>query len=1054
MATWTIFKKLNVSPASFPTVIHIKQYSSDFILKFQLYSTDGDLYIEAGATTRIRGTKRDGNGFELTGTRIGRTCTFSGTKEQMQQMTAAHGRCVFEVVVEHDGKELITANFYLEVQRAAMDAGTVTSESIINEFADFQSKITAAQAAATAAQEQADRAEAAAESIDFGIDSTLTQSGQAADAKAVGDEVTALKQDIINGRISIGAGTEDIVPSTSEFQVARITPKNGNITENRETYLVIDDVNTTYYPLFSTDFLADNIKAIQGAYSDVYFVLFCYDKTTSEYLGAIFQEYTFKSKADLEANNRLYPYNSVDMDTLRTMFPDYKYKLEITDASVNHDTLPTVSDILDWCTYTVPRATSQRQLVKTVNGASPDSSGNVTVEITTDSAPTQGSTNPISSGGVWTLKEELTSADDAEVYSFFWFGHEGYYINTSGQITERAGTDWGYTEDYYPVEASTEYHLKITDTVFVAEYASDESFIKCASITASVAKFTTTATTAYIRISAKSADWDMLMSTADFFGNYRLSMLRDAWTRKIEEDVKPISDTVLYTLLDFGHAGSYINTSGQIVSASEVWGYTDTYYPVDASTEYFLKITDTVFVAEYASDKSFIKCASISVATAKFTTTATTAFIRISAKNPDWIPLIVSTTAFFGNYDMALINDAIERKTSGIDVGEIDKIKNATVLTLFGFGHQGYYINTSGNVVSTNQTWGYTEDYYPVNPATEYFLKTTDIVFIAEYTSDKTFIKCASIAASVAKFTSTANTAYVRIDAKVTDWATFAMSTTSFFGNYDTTYIDSAIDRKTGAITKGNLYGKKIVFFGDSITGNYKPPADYPSFIAQATGATVYNAGFGGTCMCDNGETKGIFSFCRLIDAIVDGDWTAQDNSGFVRNYFDDATEENYVPAKIAMLKAINWAEIDYVMTNHGTNDWGSGYTIDNANNLYDKTTYAGAFRYAFEKLQTAYPNIKIIPITPLTRISHEGSVYYDSNEYDRGTGQYLYQFANKIIDVAENKYFTRPCDLYHSCMITKWNHTRYLRDGIHPTTTGGQEWVAQLMVAFFNSYI
>lgn len=164
---WTIYKKLNVSPNSYPLVIPIKQYSSDFVLKFKLYSTDGDLDIEAGATTKIRGTKRDGNGFELTGTRIGNTCTFSGTKAQMQQMTAAHGRCVFEIVVENNTRELITANFYLEVQRAAMDAGTVTSESIIEEFTDFQSKI-------TAAREAADRAEAAAASVDFGLDATPT----------------------------------------------------------------------------------------------------------------------------------------------------------------------------------------------------------------------------------------------------------------------------------------------------------------------------------------------------------------------------------------------------------------------------------------------------------------------------------------------------------------------------------------------------------------------------------------------------------------------------------------------------------------------------------------------------------------------------------------------------------------------------------------------------------------------------------------------------------------------------------------------------------------
>lgn len=206
----TIYKKLNVSPDSYPLVIPIKQYSSDFALKFKLYSTDGDLDIEEGATTKIRGTKRDGNGFELTGTRIGNTCTFSGTKAQMQQMTAAHGRCVFEIVVEKNTKELITANFYLEVQRAAMDAGTVTSESIIEEFADFQSKITAAQAAATAAQEQADRAEVAAESVGKPTDeqaqnavdnwldehpeaTTTVQDGAVTTAKLAGGSVTESK---------------------------------------------------------------------------------------------------------------------------------------------------------------------------------------------------------------------------------------------------------------------------------------------------------------------------------------------------------------------------------------------------------------------------------------------------------------------------------------------------------------------------------------------------------------------------------------------------------------------------------------------------------------------------------------------------------------------------------------------------------------------------------------------------------------------------------------------------------------------------------------------
>ena len=60
------------------------------------------------------------------------------------------------------------------------------------------------------------------------------------------------------------------------------------------------------------------------------------------------------------------------------------------------------------------------------------------------------------------------------------------------------------------------------------------------------------------------------------------------------------------------------------------------------------------------------------------------------------------------------------------------------------------------------------------------------------------------------------------------------------------------------------LYGKKIVNFGDSIFGNYKAPLDISSFLAEYTGATVYNVGFGGTRMSSHAEywnTLSMFSF-------------------------------------------------------------------------------------------------------------------------------------------------------------------------------------------------
>jgi len=126
----TITTKLDASLTGLPTTVRIKQYASDFRLIFQLMATDGSLTIESGTSVYIRGTKLDGHGWQLGGSRSGTTVTFAGTHEQMQQMTAVAGKNKFEVVLKNGSKELPFATFILDVQRAAMDEGTVNPSQI------------------------------------------------------------------------------------------------------------------------------------------------------------------------------------------------------------------------------------------------------------------------------------------------------------------------------------------------------------------------------------------------------------------------------------------------------------------------------------------------------------------------------------------------------------------------------------------------------------------------------------------------------------------------------------------------------------------------------------------------------------------------------------------------------------------------------------------------------------------------------------------------------------------------------------------------------------
>lgn len=276
---------------------------------------------------------------------------------------------------------------------------------------------------------------------------------------------------------------------------------------------------------------------------------------------------------------------------------------------------------------------------------------------------------------------------------------------------------------------------------------------------------------------------------------------------------------------------------------------------------------------------------------------------------------------------------------------------------------------------------------------------------------------------------------------------------------YDVRTTDVILDRiESLESVSGRFIGKKIVCFGDSIFANFQEPYDIPSMLETLTGATVYNAAFGGCCMSDNNQTRKLFTMCRLVDAIVAGDFSAQKNSGVSITYA--GTSINYVPERIATLESIDWSEIDYITISYGTNDWNSNYALDNENDHDDTTTYLGAFRYSVEKLLTAYPNIKILPITPLWRFwdtntglpSEVQGDYIDSNTYAKGTGYHLWEYGDALIDAAKD-YQIPVFDIYHVCMMNKFNRHQYFEttDGTHPKLEG-RKLMAEMISANMES--
>lgn len=236
--------------------------------------------------------------------------------------------------------------------------------------------------------------------------------------------------------------------------------------------------------------------------------------------------------------------------------------------------------------------------------------------------------------------------------------------------------------------------------------------------------------------------------------------------------------------------------------------------------------------------------------------------------------------------------------------------------------------------------------------------------------------------------------------------------------------------------SSGSLSGKTLVCLGDSVTGLMAPPNDYPSVLASNTGMTVINGGFEGCRMSDThpSATYAAFSAVKLADAIATGTWTTQDAniSGFESG--------SYAPAHLAALKAVNWSNVDYITVEFGGNDAGDQYVyIDNTSNPTDTTTYVGAARYVYNRIHTAYPNIKIMFFVPMYRYWISEGKDSDEMTFTLGGNTYHYYDWGDALIASPPASGVPVIDMYRTLGINATNRQTYLlaSDQTHPSVAG-----------------
>ena len=195
------------------------------------------------------------------------------------------------------------------------------------------------------------------------------------------------------------------------------------------------------------------------------------------------------------------------------------------------------------------------------------------------------------------------------------------------------------------------------------------------------------------------------------------------------------------------------------------------------------------------------------------------------------------------------------------------------------------------------------------------------------------------------------------------------------------TYIENIpteLDKIQTELDKyATLKGKTIVNLGDSIFGqetrDNRSPVSY--LLSEYTGANVINCAFPGTRMSSRGASSvyNCFDFPSIAQAIVSGDFTTQENTLTTDNAGDNVIPYQY-DNNFPKLKAIDWAQVDIITLNYGTNDWTANVSLEN---------FKAAAIENIGAIMEKYPHITVILISPTWRFWYnaDGTYMEDSTE-------------------------------------------------------------------------
>ena len=203
-----------------------------------------------------------------------------------------------------------------------------------------------------------------------------------------------------------------------------------------------------------------------------------------------------------------------------------------------------------------------------------------------------------------------------------------------------------------------------------------------------------------------------------------------------------------------------------------------------------------------------------------------------------------------------------------------------------------------------------------------------------------------------------------------------------------------------------------LVFWGDSVIGNYKGSFSVTGAVNGLSGAQVYNYAIGGTQATDRADYQ--VSFPDMVNLLKTRDM------GLSR-------EETQLPYEVLE----NEGNKVCFLVHYGLNDYFNGVAVENPSDLFDAETFAGAVKTGVQELKTNFPKATIILMTPPSC-----GAFSSGTDINSKVGGLLVDYVAAIQKISQE--MDVICmNNYVDLGITEENRDDYMADGIHLNEQG-----------------